>query len=172
MDYKETYLYHHPKGFEVWLTCYLKYNHATNDHRFAPHVVQDGEKRPICNGAGPAGYGAVVPDTIWGLRISEAAHGHDWHYQFGTTLEDKEQADRTFKDNMDRIIRAAFVRDIKKANLCKGRFKRAVLTRKANFLYHRRIFRADKIYFNAVRIAGKSAFWDKGACDFTLEQLP
>ena len=46
------------------------------------------EKRKICNGCGTK-EGLNVPDTMWGLDISEACKIHDWMYQHGKTLADK-----------------------------------------------------------------------------------
>jgi hypothetical protein len=34
-------------------------------------------------GCGPGGVGDIlVPDTMWGLNISEACRVHDWYYRF------------------------------------------------------------------------------------------
>ncbi|MBI4650224.1 hypothetical protein HY745_02855 [Candidatus Desantisbacteria bacterium] len=170
MKNKESYIYHHPCGFDVSLTSFLNYCHATDYYKFSPTVINNKEKHPICNGAGPAGYGAIVPDKIWGLSITETANGHDWNYQFGETLEDKEQADRTFRDNMDRIIRMAFMISIQKAEKS-NIILRPLLIKKARTLYNLRLSCADKIYYKAVQIGGKSAFWDKGICDFTWDNI-
>jgi len=64
------------------------------------------EKKVICNGMGPKGYGLLVPDTMYGLDVSEAGNIHDFMYLIGHTIEDKEAADRTFLNNMLRIIEA------------------------------------------------------------------
>jgi len=64
------------------------------------------EKEKIVNGAGPKGYGWLVPDTIWGLSITEAANIHDFCYAVGTTIDDKIEADRIFMNNMVRLISA------------------------------------------------------------------
>lgn len=58
----------------------------------------------LCNGAGPAGKGWIVPDTIYGLNITEAANIHDWMYVWGEKLDDKNKADMTFLMNLMRII--------------------------------------------------------------------
>ena len=61
------------------------------------------EKRKICNGCG-AKEGLNVPDTMWGLDISEACKIHDWMYQHGKTLADKIFADAMFRLNLSMII--------------------------------------------------------------------
>jgi len=48
-----------------------------------------------------------VPETIWLLDISEACNIHDWMYIAGSTIADKDEADRVFLNNMLRLIEAA-----------------------------------------------------------------
>lgn len=51
-----------------------------------------------CNGCGTKGLGGwLVPDTLWGLDISEACNIHDWMYAEGN---DKAHADLIFLYNM------------------------------------------------------------------------
>jgi hypothetical protein len=69
-------------------------------------LLNPEEKSRICNGAGPKGYGWLVPDTLYGLSIKSAADIHDYMYYVGTTLQDKQEADRVFLNNMLRIIEA------------------------------------------------------------------
>lgn len=64
------------------------------------------EREARCNGCGPKGFGLLVPDTVWGLRITPACDIHDWMYCFGKTEADKEEADSVFLNNMIRIIDA------------------------------------------------------------------
>ena len=45
-----------------------------------------------------------VPETIWGLYIGDACKIHDWMYEEGRTVEDKEEADRVFLNNILRLI--------------------------------------------------------------------
>ena len=54
-------------------------------------------KKQICNGAGAKGWGWIVPDTIYGLSITEDANIHDFCYemQYG-----KDFADELFYNNM------------------------------------------------------------------------
>jgi len=60
-------------------------------------------------GCGPGGAGdKLVPDTMYGLDISEACRVHDWYYRFypGNTEEDRKMADRVMKNNLLRIVKA------------------------------------------------------------------
>ena len=68
--------------------------------------LEESYKKVICNGAGPRDFGWLVPDTLWGLSITEAANIHDYMYHVGKTDEDKKAADRTFLNNMLRLIDA------------------------------------------------------------------
>ena len=80
---------------------YHQYLTAPASYWKAPEQV----KERLCNGAGPDGLPSwVVPDTIYGLRITEAANIHDWMYVWGETDHDKEKADEVFLLNMMRII--------------------------------------------------------------------
>ena len=96
-------------------------------------------RNEICNGCGSArSKFDFVPDTIWGLSISEACNIHDWMYHWGRTIEDKEEADRVFLNNLLRIIKK----------------------RSANkFIMFLREQRAMK-YYSAVNLKGGPAFWD------------
>lgn len=92
----------------------------------------------VCNGCGTEGWkGALVPDSIWGLRITDACQIHDWMYHFGVSIRCKDEADRVFLNNMVRIINEA------------GGFW---LLRKL------RLHRAH-IYYRAVVKFGGPAFW-------------
>lgn len=67
--------------------------------------LSDAQRKDICNGCGTKGLcGILVPDTIYGLRITAACDIHDFMYSVGETLEDKEAADRVFLNNLLRII--------------------------------------------------------------------
>jgi len=66
------------------------------------------ERERICTGCGLSGWkGDLVPETIYGLNISEACNIHDWDYHFGKTIEDKHRADNVFLDNMLILIEQA-----------------------------------------------------------------
>lgn len=93
--------------------------------------------RDICNGCGTKGIGAIVPDTIYGVDITAACNIHDWMYFVGSTITDKEEADRVFLNNMLRIIDS------------NGGW---------NWLQKLRVRRAY-VYYQAVHIFGGPAFW-------------
>jgi len=103
--------------------------------------LSEEEKSKICNGAGPRNFGWAVPDTLYGLSITEAADIHDFMYHIGTTRSYKEAADNTFLDNMVRIIEKET---------------------KWNWLKKLRCMRARK-YYLAVKELGGPAFENKGA---------
>lgn len=93
----------------------------------------------ICNGCGAANAKFdFIPDRIYGTSIAEACHIHDYMYYEGRTIEDKEEADRVFLNNMFRLIE----RDKHKW------YKPTALQRR----------RALK-YYEAVVYFGGSAFW-------------
>jgi len=60
-------------------------------------------KAEICNGCGAKG-GIPVPNTMYGLDISEACNIHDFRYYIGETWEDKVFADMEFLKNLYAII--------------------------------------------------------------------
>ena len=91
----------------------------------------------ICNGAGPKGWGWVIPDTIWFLNIRHIAHIHDYGYHIGTNIDDKNEHDRIFLNNMIRWI---------------------LHKTKSKIMKWLRLKRAQK-YFNAVCLMGGPAFW-------------
>lgn len=94
----------------------------------------------VTGGCGPGGFGDfLVPDRIWGLSIFIACRIHDWMYHVGKTLQDKEQADRIFLNNMVRIIQGN-----------PSKFK---------FLNRWRL-KGAKNYFWAVSMFGGPAFWN------------
>lgn len=58
----------------------------------------------VCNGCGAANSWFRPPSTIYGTDIEAACHIHDWSYQKGKTIEDKDEADRVMLNNMIRLI--------------------------------------------------------------------
>ena len=94
-------------------------------------------RNATCNGCGTEGFGGwIVPDTIWGLSISECCNIHDWMYEHGVSIEDKREADRVFLNNMMRLIEEG----------CAWlRFLRRIRAR---------------TYYRSVRDFGGSAYWD------------
>jgi uncharacterized protein DUF1353 len=108
---------------------------------FAPNsyrAAQPEEKEKIVNGCGPGGWKFdLVPDTLWGLKVTKACNIHDWMYHFGQTLDDKKKADRVFLNNMLRLIDAK----------TKWRIVRRLRRRRA------------RIYYEAVKRYGAPSFW-------------
>jgi len=61
--------------------------------------------KAVCNGCGAANAKFdFVPDKIYGTCITYACHIHDFMYSMGATIEDKQEADRVFLNNMFRLI--------------------------------------------------------------------
>ena len=77
---------------------------------FEPQSYKDAppaEIRLICNGCGAANAKFdFVPDRIYRLKIGAACEIHDWMYHKGVTIQDKQEADRVFLNNLLRIIEA------------------------------------------------------------------
>lgn len=95
----------------------------------------------VCNGCGAANAKFdFIPDRIYGTSIREACIIHDWDYEVGVTNEDKEEADRRFRNNLLRIIHRA----------CKEKWY------KPKFLMRIRA----KEYYAGVKHFGGPAFWD------------
>ena len=94
----------------------------------------------ICNGCGSAkAKFDFVPDSIYGLSITPACYIHDWDYNVGSTLRDKEIADRRLLNNMLTLI-----------DMQTG--------------WHQRVLKPLRrwramTYYTAVRDMGHSAFW-------------
>ena len=87
--------------------------YAPPDYFTAPQMLIN----QICNGCGSSNAKFdFVPDTIYGLDISQACKVHDWMYHFGQTNEDKEKADRSFRNNLIRLIdeRGGFLRPLRR----------------------------------------------------------
>jgi len=108
---------------------------------FAPEAYRamtDASKAAVCNGCGSKGLGGwIVPDTLWGLSITETCNIHDYMYEVGTTIKDKNSADRAFLNNMLRVIDACTKWGI-------------VKTLRKNRAY---------IYYSVVKKFGGPAFW-------------
>lgn len=68
-------------------------------------LLTDMERAEICNGAGSKGIGGwLVPDTIYGLSITEAANVHD--YMYATPQYSRQACDKLFLKNMLSLIDA------------------------------------------------------------------
>lgn len=59
----------------------------------------------FCNGCGADNSDFRPPKRIYGTLIVYACIIHDWGYSFGISNEDKEREDRTFLNNMLRLIK-------------------------------------------------------------------
>ncbi len=92
-----------------------------------------------CNGCGAAGSWFRPPKRIYGTLIVYACHAHDWGYKIGITMEDKDEEDRRFHNNLLRLID----RD------CKKKWY------KPRWLMRRRA----RKYYLVVRECGGPAFW-------------
>ncbi|MGB5793365.1 hypothetical protein [Poseidonibacter sp.] len=100
------------------------------------HNASCEEKKKVCNGCG-AKDGVNVPNTMYGLDISQACHIHDWMFEEGKTLADFIFANAMFIVNLTRII----------------------VHKSANkFMVSLRLLRASK-YFTAVVLYGHEAYW-------------
>ena len=96
-----------------------------------------------CNGCGSR-EGVDVPDTFYGLNMTECCNIHDWMYQIGKTKEDRLFADMIFLQNLLMHIEV-------KSN---------------RFMQYLRSYRAVT-YWKVVRQHGESAFSQaKSPCTF------
>lgn len=101
--------------------------------------AQPEERNRVCNGCGSKGSSIdLIPDSMYGLDVSEACNIHDWMYSEGKTIEDKEKADRVFLNNILRIINGSEGWPVTK------------------WLRRRRAWK----YYLAVKMFGGDAFWD------------
>ncbi len=106
-------------------------------------------KAEICNGCGPKGLGGfLVPNTLWGLPIVEACNIHDFMWSIAKTIEEKNEADRVFLNNMIRIINA----------------------RSGILLRGLRRYRAMS-YYSAVKDFGGPAFWSGKNQEHTMKEI-
>jgi len=103
-------------------------------------------------GCGPGGIGDFfVPDTMYGLNVSDACRIHDWYYRFypGKTEADRKMADSILKNNLLRIVRAK----------SKNRILRWLRERRCG------------TYYRFVRLAGGPAFYDERNLDDEFKEL-
>lgn len=94
----------------------------------------------LVGGCGPGGFGDyLVPDTLWGLKVTRACAIHDFYYSelMPGTIECKEEADRVFLNNMNRMITAR----------TNGRLLKMLRRRRA------------KTFYNFVNWFGAESFW-------------
>lgn len=121
----------------------------TNDniHLYCPEPWNSRgweEIKAIANGCGPSGWKEkIVPDSIFGCSIKEACELHDVEYEEGKDIEAKNSADRSFRNNMQRLVRGRTTNWFAKRLLLKPRLK------------------LKGVYYQAVCKLGGTAFWDK-----------
>ncbi len=104
-------------------------------------------ERVLRNTACGAGSGIgdlVVPDSVFGIRVTEVCRIHDYMYSVGETEEDRLIADRVMLNNLLRVVEEA-----------KSKCKIPVW---CTFLATIRRYRA-MTYYTAVRNFGGPAFW-------------
>ena len=106
-------------------------------------VAPPGQRAEVCNGAGPKGKGWTVPDTMYGLSVTEACNIHDWMYHKGATAFDKVVADLVLLINL--------VLTILTANVARGWIKTSPVT-------WWRLKRA-MVYFLCVWWHGDGPYW-------------
>jgi len=58
------------------------------------------------NGCGSGWNAKIIPNTIYGLDITECCRYHDFLYSTLLTIKGKDKADRIFLNNMLRVIEA------------------------------------------------------------------
>ena len=105
--------------------------------RALPEVVAS-----VVNGCGPGGWKYdLVPDTIYGLKVTESCNSHDWDYHMGETDADKAAADLQLLCNLIATIDHAA--------------KRSVAGKVLKPLRYQRAFE----YYLTVKEFGHDAFW-------------
>ena len=93
------------------------------------------------NGCGPGSWKVdIIPDHLWWMSIKEECDIHDFMYEVGITLADKEEADRTFRNNVVRKILSQ--------------------TGWINRILRRRRLRLAQVYYLAVEQFGGAAYWE------------
>lgn len=103
-----------------------------------------GDINAIANGCGPQGWKEkIVPDSILGCKVKEACAIHDVDYEEGSTIEEKDSADRTLLNNLLRLIDGRTTTWLAKKMLLMPRKKLAY------------------VYYVAVCKFGGPAYWDK-----------
>lgn len=67
--------------------------------------ASDEDKKRICNGCGPKGFGGFVPDNILGMNATIVCNIHDWMYSECETEDDEDISDFYFRENIRRFIK-------------------------------------------------------------------
>jgi hypothetical protein len=100
----------------------------------------DELRRTVVNGCGSAqAKFDFIPDTLYCMPIRPACDIHDWMYWAGRSAEDKDEADRTFLNNLLRLVEA----------------RRGLVGRLLKPFRRRRALK----YYEAVVAFGGPAFW-------------
>jgi hypothetical protein len=100
----------------------------------------DELRRAVVNGCGAANAKFdFIPDAIYCMPIRPACDIHDWMYSVGRSAEDKDESDRTFLNNMLRLVET----------------RRGLLDRLLKPFRRRRALK----YYEAVVAFGGPAFW-------------
>lgn len=60
--------------------------------------------KSVCNGCGAKGSRFRPPSKILFTLVEPACQIHDWMWENGTCFEDKQESDRTFHNNMNRLF--------------------------------------------------------------------
>lgn len=95
-------------------------------------------RRELTNGCGAGGWlNKLIPETMWGLNVTPVCNIHDYMYAVGDDHEDKEEADRVFRNNLLRWIDA----------------------NTHGWLLRRLRYNRAQVYFEAVQHFGGPAFW-------------
>ena len=93
-------------------------------------------------GCGPGGFGDfLVPDTVWGLNITDACRNHDWGYRFAHDCSEEGRArhDRILRNNGIKIVRF----------------------HTKNWLLRKLRLRRVQTYYTMVRSFGGPAYWEE-----------
>lgn len=98
-------------------------------------------KDSICNGAGAAGQwiSSFIPNTMYGLDVTEVFNIHDFDYYMGRTRKDKKVADRRMFTNLLMVINF----QVGWYNKVLGFFRR----RRALKYYEAVLLKGDKAFF-------------------------
>jgi hypothetical protein len=116
--------------------------------------MSDSDKKRICNGCGPQGTFDFIPEHILGVRVSEACQIHDYMYHFAKArIQDKEEADRVFLNNLIRIIDAKSRKYLIKVRVFKNHYFQL---RNPLWLIRRELAYR---YYQGVKKFGGPAFW-------------
>lgn len=77
-----------------------------NDRQYHLMVAVMGEYDDSKDYMGPENdwKSKIIPRTLWGIDCNIAGYKHDFRYFVGGTEDDREKADKIFKDDLYKII--------------------------------------------------------------------